>query len=76
VTKPETTVFFFKNGNTAVCQNGEQVPALQIPWILRFVEFLEANKIDPLTCEFNLPDGRIAEVFKTSEGNWNWRVNA
>ncbi|HVI07010.1 MAG TPA: hypothetical protein VND65_01825 [Candidatus Binatia bacterium] len=66
-------VWFFPNGNTAVCDsNGKQMPELQESWFLLYVKFLEEKGIDPEGIEFQLPHGK-ATVFKTSEGNYNWR---
>lgn len=67
------SVLFFANGNTAVFQNSAQVPELQQSWLLRFVEFLEANGVDPLKSDFTMPDGRRAYLFKTGRG-YNWSM--
>lgn len=72
---PETVVFCFNNGNLGVCQGGHQVPALQEPWILDVVRRLESKGVDPTKCEFNLPGGNKARVFKTDDGGWNWRFD-
>lgn len=66
-------VMFFDNGGTGVFKNGEQVPELQHSWLLKFVEFLTANGIDPEECELLLPSGRRAKIFKTENG-YNWRL--
>jgi hypothetical protein len=67
-------VAFFPNGGTIVFDdNGQQMPKLQTPYILMFADILAQNKIDPVDCEFILPDGRQARVFWTGEG-WNWEV--
>jgi hypothetical protein len=67
-------VFFFPNGNTAVCVDGQQVPKLQRSWLLMFVEFLKESGVDPLTAKFNLPDRSVVTMFETGEGNYNWRI--
>jgi len=67
---PPREVYFFRNGNTAFL-DGAQVPELQRPWILLYVEFLVSKGVDPLGIVFRLPDGKNARVFKTSEG-FNW----
>jgi hypothetical protein len=70
----DAVVFFFPNGNTAYCDDGEQVPRLQKSWLLLYVDYAVANGVDPTTVEFNLPMGGKARVFKTDEGDWNWRM--
>lgn len=68
-------VFFFNNGNTAVCDTtGQQVPDLQQPWILLFAEFLKSKGIDPEAADFMLPSGKMAHLFRTEAG-LNWRIN-
>ncbi len=67
------TVFFFPNGNTAVCSNGEQVPELQESWFRRYVALLEESGVDIENCEFNMPDGAKATIVRHDEG-WNWRM--
>lgn len=69
------TVIFFWNGNTAVFDSsGRQIPELQEPWLIKFVEFLESNGVDPLQCQFELPGGDAAQLIRTSTGGWNWEV--
>ena len=69
----KVTVFFFPNGNTAVCVGDEQQPKLQKSWLITFAKHLVANGIDPTKVEFNMPGGAgIASVFKTPIG-YNWR---
>jgi hypothetical protein len=68
-------VMFFANGNATVFDaHGEQVPDLQRPWIEMFLEHLTARDIDPLQCEFTMPDGRKAMPFVTTDGDYNWRI--
>ena len=63
---------FFPNGNTRYFdQNGQQVPELQQSWLLLYVEFLKSKNIDPLTIEYELPNGK-ARLFKTDDG-YNWQ---
>lgn len=73
--KKTHVIFFFPNGNTAVCdlRTNQQIPELQQPWIRRFLSLIEENGIDLEACEINLPNGDKAEVFRHSEG-WNWQV--
>lgn len=69
-------VIFFPNGNTAVCdEHGQQVPQLQEPWILLYVQKLINEGADPLTLNILMPNGRSAKLFKIPDG-WNWRINA
>lgn len=68
------TVFFFENGNTAVCRDGEQVPELQGSWLLKYMAFLESKGVDPLDCDILLPGGFKAAMFRTTAGGWNWRI--
>ena len=66
-------VIFFGNGNTAVLEDGKQVPHLQKSWLMLYVEFLESKGIDPTKVKYSLPIGKEAEVFKTPDG-YNWRI--
>jgi len=68
-------VFFFPNGNTAVCENNQQVPELQEPWILLFAQFLEDKGVDILTSTFNLPypGTRPARFFRCEDGRLSWK---
>lgn len=70
-----TDVLLFPNGNVAVLRDGQQVPELQEPWLLHVVKFLESKGVDPLDCKFTLPGARVATIFKTTEGSWNWSVS-
>lgn len=67
-------VIFFANGNTAVFQDGDQVPILQESWLLLFTKFLEEHGVDPLGCEFTLPFGTKATIFRRGDGKLNWKV--
>ncbi len=72
---PAKRILFFWNGNTAVFdENDRQVPELQVPWIVVFARWLEARGIEAGECEFTLPNGSMAVMFRTSTGDWNWRV--
>lgn len=65
-------VLFAPNGVSAVFgPDGQQIPELQEPWIILFVKHLEEHGIDVLDCEFTMPNGRVARLFKTERG-WNW----
>ncbi len=70
-------VYFFPNGNAAACQNGEQVPPLQVSWLRLFVDHLVAHGVDPTTAEYHLPHGGRARVFRVSDdygGGFSWEV--
>lgn len=67
-------VYFFRNGNTAVCDGEHQLPQLQRPWIRLFVDFLQSQGVDVFNAEFHLPDGYSrAKLIKTSDG-YSWQV--
>jgi len=66
-------VIYSPNGNTAVFEDGEQVPELQESWIITHIEFLESKDIDVESLDIILPSGMHAKVFSTSNG-YNWRV--
>jgi hypothetical protein len=66
-------VLFFGNGATAVFIDEKQVPELQHPWLVKFVEFLEEQGQDPTTFEYTFPNGKNAKVFRTESG-WNWEI--
>jgi hypothetical protein len=63
----------FPNGATAVLIDGQQVPELQHPWFLAYIDFLLSKGHDPTTFTFHLPGGNIAELFRTSDGSYNWK---
>ena len=65
-------VLFFDNGSTACFEGEKQVTELQEPWFMLYVKFLEEKGIDPLDGIYHLPDGSMAEVFKTNLG-YSWR---
>ena len=75
------SVFFFANGNTAVCTQdpnsaggGEQVPELQESWLRVFAQHLESKiGVDIYNCDYYLPDGKTANLVLTDSG-WNWRI--
>jgi hypothetical protein len=64
----QKSVMFFSNGVTAVFIDEEQVPELQQPWLVTFVEFLEEQGQDPMTFEYTLPNGKDAKVLRTESG--------
>ena len=66
-------IYFFSNGNTAVCRDGKQVPELQEAWLQLFREFLERNRVDPAECLLYVPNGLKGKFFRTDIG-WNWEV--
>ncbi len=68
------TVILFANGNSAVLdEGGTQIPDLQSPWLLLFVEHLKKNGVDYHGVNFLLPDEIEAEIFPTKEG-LNWEI--
>ena len=67
-----TDVFFFANGNTAVTDGQSQIPELQQPWLLKFVEFLQELGIDVKDIRFHLPTG-VATLFPLEDGRFNWQ---
>lgn len=69
----EKIVMLFSNGNSAVFFEGRQNTKLQTPWIVLFLEMLEANGEDPTEFVLQMPNNKVATPFKTSEGSWNWR---
>ena len=66
-------VLFFGNGNTAFLTKTQQIPSLQKPWLLLYVEFLVSKGIDVLPIRFMLPGGTEAKLFKTEDG-YNWEI--
>lgn len=69
-------ILFFPTGATAVFHDEEQVPHLQVPWIVQFARMLEAEGVDPTLYRCTLPDGREWEIFRTEGDSWleyNWR---
>jgi len=67
------TVYFFSNGNSAVCNDkGLQIPDLQKPWIRLFVDFLKKKGVKNIeNIEFDMPTGSTA---KWSEEYQNWEL--
>ena len=64
-------VLFFPNGNTAVFDDeGHQIPTLQEPWFLLFVEFLKQHYLDPAIVEFTMPDGSTKATYMPTYNNW------
>jgi len=66
-------ILFFPNGNTAVFETNQQIPALQKSWLVLFAEFLESKNIDPSSANITLPNGDKAKLFKTING-YNWKI--
>ncbi|MBU2249822.1 MAG: hypothetical protein KKD77_23950 [Gammaproteobacteria bacterium] len=66
-------VYLFSGGNTVVTDEKEQIPELQESWLLLYVKFLESKGENPLEFTYHLPTMNNVEVFKTSEGDYNWR---
>ncbi len=66
------TIFFFNNGNTAVCNpNGEQIPELQTAWLRTAIEAMRAKGAEiGEDCEILLPGGSHAELLTGVEFNW------
>ena len=70
-----TTVFFFKNGNAAVFdEHGNQMPDVQEPWLIVYLRYLKTKGGSMESIHFSMPDGKRAEIFTTSEGEYNWRL--
>ena len=70
-------VTFFDNGNTIVFgDNGEQMPELQQPWFLKFLEFLEQHplNLDIEKISFETQNGFKFKPFRIENG-WNWEVH-
>lgn len=67
-------VLFFQNGNTAILENGKQMPRIQKSWLILFAKYLESKGIDPTKVSFSLPLGLKAKVFKTSDDDYNWEI--
>jgi hypothetical protein len=70
------TLILFSNGNTAFCEDGEQVASVQkMGWLQLQFQWLLKCGYDPLTIdEILLPNGSHAIPFKTSNGNYNWEI--
>lgn len=70
------SVTFFPNGNSMVFdEQGNQIPELQEAWIILWLKHAESLGYDPTECkDIQLPHGRFAQPFKTSEGNFNWQT--
>jgi len=67
-------VYLFSNGNTACFVDNEQHSIIQSKsWLTLQIEWLIENGIDVEKSEINLPDGKIAKLFKVEDG-WNWSV--
>ena len=65
-------LFFFPNGNTAVTDEQDQLPELQVPWIRLVIEGLRSQGVDIEKCELILPAGP-AEIVPLAGKHWNWR---
>lgn len=70
------SVTFFNNGTTMVFDvNGDQVPELQEAWLCLWLKHAESLGYNPIECkDIQLPHGRYAQPFRTSEGNFNWSI--
>ena len=65
-------IYFFSNGNTAVCDDKKQISKLQKPWILMFIKFLKSEGVTNLgDIEFNMPDGKKARYMEEHD-NWSF----
>ena len=67
-----TSIFFFPNGNVAVCDDNEQIPELQGSWLMKYIEFLQSKgvRVEDVG-EIWLPNKRKAIYYKDSH---NWSV--
>ncbi len=62
----------FANGNTIVFgEDGQQLPLLQVSWLLLYIDFLVHKGIEPDGLEILMPNGMEAVVFKIENG-YNW----
>lgn len=66
-------VIFFPNGNCIAFKDGEQVPELQRSFVLMHAERAKALGFDPTGIDYELTDGKHAEVFEI-EGGFNYKV--
>ena len=68
-------VFFLRSGLTAVTdENGKHVPELQESWFMLYIYMLLASGEKPEECQFTMPDGTRARVFKTEAGYRSYLV--
>lgn len=73
--KPKS-IIIFGNGNVAAFDDkGHQIGELQKGWFQIWLEWLEANGVDPTTVKIetmfrNYSDHEI-KPFKTEDGRWN-----
>ena len=67
------TLYVFDNLNIAACVDGEQVPELQESWIIAWAKKAESLGYDPTTFIIQCTSGFKWQLFKTSEGSYNWR---
>lgn len=69
-------VMFFDNGNTAAFdKDGQQIPELQVPWLLMFTEFLQAHGFEPSRIKFEMPHGREARLIWLEEDKrYTWEM--
>lgn len=53
---------------------GQQIPALQVPWILLFAKFLDAQGVSPESISDVEFPGRRRGVFVKTEDGFNWLI--
>ena len=66
-------VLVFENGNMAGIDGDRQVPELTVGWPELYARWAEGKGYDPEGWVIQAPEARF-ELFRTSEGGWNWRV--
>ena len=65
-------VTFYSNGNTTAFKDGAQVPELQIPWFLLYIQELVRQGVDPTEVEFVMPSGPTPNVINVSGDVYSW----
>lgn len=65
-------VMLMPNGGTAVFdEKGQQVPNLQVSWLVLYVRFLRTQGVDPEDCDIELLGMRHARWNNITD---NWKV--
>lgn len=72
--KPLTTVMAGV-GCMAAFVDGDQVPQIQVPWILLWAELAEKHGYDPTSCVIDLPrDSVQLRVFRLDDGSFSYQI--
>lgn len=67
-------VTFFPNGNCITFDDdGEQIPELNVSYVIMHAEKAKALGYDPTEIEYTLVDGARAEVFEIEDG-FNYQI--